>query len=86
MGTWIYLQLEIYTYNGLEMKLVNTSLIQPYNIVGQGREKVLELLIRNKYIQIDTDSNTKCFEFQFRAYQDRICKLENESELQKVVC
>ena len=67
-----------------ERNLAQNSNESIANLLAMWREKVFELLIRNKYIQIDTDSNTKCFEFQFISYQDKICKLENESELQKL--
>ena len=54
------------------------------NLLAIWRDKVFELLIHKKYIQIDSHSNTKRFEFQFRVYQDKVCKLENELELQKL--
>lgn len=67
-----------------ERNLTQNSNESIENLLAMWRGKVFELLIRKKCIQIDTDTNTERLEFQFRSYQDKICKLENESELQKL--
>ncbi|KAI6661587.1 hypothetical protein LOD99_13460 [Oopsacas minuta] len=54
------------------------------NLLTAWRGKVFELLMRSKFSQIETESSAKHFAFESNTFKDKISKLENETELQKL--
>ena len=67
-----------------EKNMVQNSTESFENVLTTWRGKVFELLMRERIIKYNSDQNQRLINKEFECFTERIARLENESDLQKL--